>query len=540
MPWSAATVFRQTGIGLLAVAAAAVLLAGFLKPVGGRVAARGVVTIQYWEKWTGPEADAMRQVVDRFNATLGKQRDIFVQYTSMAQVDQKTLISTAAGVPPDLAGIWDVQLAQFAAMNAIEPLDDLAAANGLTRDRFKPVYWDACHYNGKLFAIVSTPGVAALHYSKARFEQAGITRPPASIDELDRDAKALTIYETVNGRPRITSAGYLPLVPGWYIAQTSRWFGGPLFDDKTGQLLIESKPVVAAYDWIANYSRTLGKDAVSDFRSGLGSYASAQGPFISGAVAMELQGPWNAIYIEQHAPQMNRVGVPNDQLAREAAYRDLCIGANVADVTRTLGEPRSRGAGGDAMTWDAGIFTLTATFADGTLVAKRLDPLPALERRRFTSWAVAPFPSAVPGETNVAYCPFDALVIPRGSKHKAEAFAFLAFLCQQDVMESLCTAHCKNSPLRQVSADFITYHRNPYIGVFDELANSPNAFAVPSMPIWPQVLDEMSTAAERCYLLEQSPANAMHVSAERLAEKWREFKQVDVRRGALAAAGGAR
>lgn len=168
------------------------------------------------------------------------------------------------------------------------------------------------------------------------------------MDELDRYADALTTFETINGVQRIRSAGFMPLVPGWYIAYTTAWFGGKLFDEERGRLLLTTEPVVRAFDWIAGYSRRYGKSAVTDFRSGMGDYASAQSPFLIGAVAMEYQGPWMNVYIEQHAPQLNRAGLPADELAREKAFPDLRDGLSVDALIAKLGMPSSRTA--DAMT----------------------------------------------------------------------------------------------------------------------------------------------------------------------------------------------
>src|SRR5439155_24067567 len=87
----------------------------------------GFTVVDYWEKWTGNEATQMQQIVDDFNLTVGQEKKIFVRYLSITAVDKKTLISTAAGVPPDVAGLWDAQAAQFADLDALEPLDQLAA-----------------------------------------------------------------------------------------------------------------------------------------------------------------------------------------------------------------------------------------------------------------------------------------------------------------------------------------------------------------------------------------------------------------------------
>jgi hypothetical protein len=61
------------------------------------------------KKWTNKEAEQMKQIVNDFNNTVGKEKGIFVEYLSMSSINQKTLVSTAAGVPPDVAGVWDAQ-----------------------------------------------------------------------------------------------------------------------------------------------------------------------------------------------------------------------------------------------------------------------------------------------------------------------------------------------------------------------------------------------------------------------------------------------
>jgi ABC-type glycerol-3-phosphate transport system substrate-binding protein len=56
---------------------------------------------------------------------------------------------------------------------------------------------------------------------------------------------------------------------------------------------------------------------------------------------------------------------------------------------------------------------------------------PLAERRARLHWAAAPFPSAVPGLTDVTICQFDTLCIPRGAKHPKEAFEFIAYVNQR-------------------------------------------------------------------------------------------------------------
>jgi ABC-type glycerol-3-phosphate transport system substrate-binding protein len=478
-----------------------VLVGIYLLAAGGRnepAAARGRVVVQYWEKWTGKEAEQMMQIVDDFNRTVGREKNIYVRYLSMSNVNQKTLVATAAGAPPDIAGLWDTQVAQFAAIDAVEPLDDLAREYGITAGYYKPVYWEGCRYNNKLWALVSTPAAVALHYNKRIFAEradrlraAGLdpARGPRTLEELDRYAAALDTFTTdASGKRQIQSAGYLPMEPGWYLAYTGYWFGANLYDEETGRLTLTSPEMIRAFQWIKRYSVKMGKNSMTEFRSGFGQFNSTQNPFLQGTVVMEQQGPWMANYIENLKPSMNRWRFPKE----------------------------------------------------------REKNLPLEARRANYEWGVAPFPSAT-GQPDVTLASFDTLMIPKGAKHKREAFEFLAYVNRQDVMEKLNALHCKNSPLARVSARFRDEHPNPYIAVFERLAASPNARGVPDIPIWPEVNDELGVVAQRVYLLEAEPEQALAAAQKRLQEKLDAFlARQRIRRGneggrsAAAAVSGAR
>src|SRR5665213_3666664 len=81
------------------------------------------VIVDYWEKWTGGEELAMRKIVDDFNTTVGRDKHIFVRYLSTSLIEQKTLVATAAGAPPDIAGLYNQDIPQFAALDALLPLE---------------------------------------------------------------------------------------------------------------------------------------------------------------------------------------------------------------------------------------------------------------------------------------------------------------------------------------------------------------------------------------------------------------------------------
>jgi ABC-type glycerol-3-phosphate transport system substrate-binding protein len=264
----------------------------------------GKVHITYWEKWTGAEAEAMQKVVDQFNRSQDK---IVVEYLSVSRVDQKTLVATAGGDPPDVAGLWIQNIYSFADHDALLPLDDFIRREGVTTrewlSRYYSVYADMCEYQGKVWALPSTPTTYALHWNKAMFRAAGLDpeRPPRTVQELDAFSERLTKTDPKTGE--ILELGFLPQEPGWISWAYAQWFGGQLWDGR--EITLAKRPEnLEAYRWVERYSKKYGLDRIKAFTSGFGNFASPQNPFFDGKIAMVFQGVWMNNFIRQFAPGM--------------------------------------------------------------------------------------------------------------------------------------------------------------------------------------------------------------------------------------------
>lgn len=263
------------------------------------------VTVTYWEKWTGFEMDGMQAVVDDFNRS---QDRIFVKHVSISGVNQKTLIATAGGQPPDVAGLWDGDVVDFADKNALLPLDVYAARAGLKADHYIPVYWELCLFENKLYALPSTPATTALHWNKDLFRAAGLDpeRPPRTIAELDEFSRRLTRRDPAGNLERM---GFLPPEPGWWHWGWGSLFGGSLWDG--GRNITCDQPAqVEAFTWLQSYAKDYGSGALQVFQSSFGNWSSPQNAFMSGKVAMVLQGVWMGKYISEFAPSMHWGAAP--------------------------------------------------------------------------------------------------------------------------------------------------------------------------------------------------------------------------------------
>jgi len=253
--------------------------------------------IRYWEKWNGFEADAMRVIVDDFNAS---QDEIFVEYSSVSQIDRRLMLSIAGGIPPDVAGLWNYVLPVYAENNALTPLNRYTEAAGIKRDDYISVYWDMCTHRDYVWALPSTPSSTALIYNKKLFREAGLDpeQPPRSIAELEAYNEKL-MKRDEDGR--LITCGHIPAEPGWWNALWGYWFGGELWDGKQS-ITITSPANTAAYEWVASYPERFGARDLMSFKDGFGNFASPQNPFFTGRVAMVMQGPWIYNFIQNYAP----------------------------------------------------------------------------------------------------------------------------------------------------------------------------------------------------------------------------------------------
>jgi multiple sugar transport system substrate-binding protein len=412
--------------------------------------------ITYWEKWTGFEGEAMDAVIDDFNAkevakakAYSNYAPIEVDKVTISDVEQKLLIAIAGGTPPDLAGNYSFYVAAYADNGALTDLGPMLKEAGFDRNRYIPHYMELGEYRGKTWAVPIVPASIALLTNKRLFKEAGLDpeKPPTTIEELDAYAEKLTKWEVTlpsgekevrtgylpdvpDSQKRLIQAGFLPGEPGWWAYGWGYFFGGRLL--RGADKITAAEPAnIRGFEWMASYSKKLGVGVTKRFRSGFGNSSSPQSAFLSGKVAMVLQGVWMHNFVEKYAPGLQ--------------------------------------------------------------------------------WAAAPFPYPQdhPELAGTTSADADVLMIPKDSPHPAEAFEFVKFMTSQPVLEKLCLAQQKFTPLKDVSDEFWHGHPNPYIRLFRDLGMSKNAFSIPQMGIWNEYHRELGNAVDLIQSLSETPAVAL-------------------------------
>ncbi|MBC7771922.1 MAG: extracellular solute-binding protein [Pyrinomonadaceae bacterium] len=416
---------RRAAMGVLAVGAASAALWPRRPRSQLRVPA-GRVTLQYWEKWTGPEGEAVQSIVDEFNAS---QDRIWVVRTPVSDIAAKAMVAIGGGDPPDIVGLYSYNVPLFAEAKAAMSTDEFdgTRVDGnsalIDPDEYAPAVRNLLSFEGRQWAGVNTCYTLALYYNRAVFRDAGIDpdRPPRTTAELDALAARLDVFNGSSSDGDLLRAGFLPNLPAWWPYFCPIMFGGKLYDPIGKRALLDEPASVKAYTWVQGYPTRLGPARSAKFANSHGrSFHSPQDPFISGKVAMIVQGPWIANFINLYGP-------------RDAAGKQLLdFAAAPVPVDEDVYDPSA--------------------------------PLGMLEA--------------------------DVLMIPRGCPHPEEAYAFLAFTQRRGVQEKLAYLHCKSSPMRRLSPGFMENHPSPRcVGVHDAVVRSPRATILPQTRAWQQMAD---------------------------------------------------
>jgi multiple sugar transport system substrate-binding protein len=248
--------------------------------------------VVFWHFWGGKDRPVVEEIVDRFNAS---QDEYFVRAIAMPgnNLDLKFFLSVAGEDPPDVINQDDPIVADWAHRGALVPLDELASSEEVARlsGWLFPAAREIGGYQGRLYALCNGLDVRALYYNADVLAEFGLA-PPRTIEELTSAALRIAPPDSPEPHRRF---GYLPdprRIWSWGIV-----FGGQFYDPASGGVTADSKPVVAALDWMASFSRQYGAETVARFRKGDQALPGAAFPLLEGRYAMIMDGQWRVAEI---------------------------------------------------------------------------------------------------------------------------------------------------------------------------------------------------------------------------------------------------
>lgn len=220
---------------------------------------------------------------------------------------QKLMTSVVSGKPGDICWMDRFELSGWAARGVFTPVDELIARDGINREDFYDACLDECVYRGKTYGLPWTTDSRALWCNMDILSKYGYTTAPANWDELMAMGTKMTSRDP---RGKIQTIGFAPNLGNAWLYMYG-WLNGGEFASKDNLRITLSHPqIVGALEWMNQmYKQIGGRKSIEDFSSS-GQMEGIAEPFISGKIAMKIDGNWMLDYVSKYNPDMNFRVVP--------------------------------------------------------------------------------------------------------------------------------------------------------------------------------------------------------------------------------------
>ncbi len=236
-------------------------------------------TVTWWDTTDATaEAPTYQKVIEGFQA---KYPNIKVNYVNVpfdgAQNKIKNAFSSGTDAPDVIRSevAWTPELAS---LHLLAPLDGTIALD--KADDFLPNPVAATKYEGKTYGVPQVTDTMALFYNKKMFADAGITKPPATIEELKAASAQIKAKTGKTGF-------YLRGDDAYWTLSFLYGEGGDLVDPATKSVTIDNPAGVKAFKTMKDLVDSgAAKTSVTD------GFTNMMTSFQSGDTAMMINGPW--------------------------------------------------------------------------------------------------------------------------------------------------------------------------------------------------------------------------------------------------------
>lgn len=289
-----------------AVAATTAMAVSMLTGAVNTYAADDVTLWYYWE--TEGHQKALDEMISNYNS----QQDAYsvsAKYVPFADFKKQLSIGASASELPDLVILDSPDHASYASMGIFADITDKIDVSTYFEGPIASATLDDV-----LYGVPFGCNCLSLYYNKDMFEAAGITEVPTTWDELKETAEKLTT-DSVTGLAFCSlqnEEGTFNFVP-WL------WSTGATSYD------IDSEGGIRALTFIKDLfdSGVVSKECIN------WTQGDVMNQFISGNVAMMINGPWQIPTMRQEAPDLNW---DVTMIPMDAQYASVIGGENYAVI----------------------------------------------------------------------------------------------------------------------------------------------------------------------------------------------------------------
>ena len=260
--------------GALAAAAVMVGALGACGSASDGGSGGGPEEVTFWGSWSGAQAKQLQAQADAFNAA---QDEYEVTYVGQELVEEKLLTALASGSVPDVV-LWDrYNTPLYVPKNALAPLDEYIAADGVDTAQFYEQAMGELVVEGETYGLPLLVDNRSLFYNTELLADAGV-EPPTDWDSLKKAAEAVTQRDG----GKLSVAGFALDDPGLFNIWL-RQAGGQMFSDDGASTAFDSPEGLEVLEFWQ------GLLDAGVYEPGFGEGVDS---FAEGSTAIKYDGPW--------------------------------------------------------------------------------------------------------------------------------------------------------------------------------------------------------------------------------------------------------
>ena len=274
--------------------------------------AKGKVT--FWTTHSDIGFDALTKIGQDFNAQSTTSEVEVVQRPPAAVSDSSSLITAVrGGEGPDAYLLDRFIVAERAAQGLLQDLTPMLEAAGENTDlneKWVPFAAAEAIYAGAPFALPFDTDVRALFYNEDLLTASGVDLAP--FDRAKGPMTWDTFTEAIKAVDKDAGANYetLGFVPYFQQGQAYTYgysFGGEFFDYEACQVTPDNEKVVAAAQWMYDYTQSYGADKMYAFVQNAMRVGNAptDSPFIQKRLGSMVNGNWQFATFKKYIPDVN-------------------------------------------------------------------------------------------------------------------------------------------------------------------------------------------------------------------------------------------
>jgi multiple sugar transport system permease protein len=273
----------------------------------------GKTRLVVWGLQYGEESKGLEARVREFER---RNPDIQVSILSMGagQMNPQKLMTAIVGnVPPDVIHQDRFTIGDWASRDTFLPLDefirrDRGQPDGVREEDYYKACWAEATYKDSVYAVPSGTDCRALYYNRKLMREAGLDpdRPPRTWSELRDYAMRLT-KRAPDGS--LLSIGFIPNYGNSWLYLYAWQNGGEFMSPDGRTCTMNDEPNVKALEYMVSiYDMLGGVTAVDAFAAGF--QTQELDPFLTGKVAMKIDGNWVLNNIARFGPDLDFAVAP--------------------------------------------------------------------------------------------------------------------------------------------------------------------------------------------------------------------------------------